>query len=217
MTESSRSSTVKVASSEQAAGQMSPRHPKWRAISELLVVVVLLGATFSLHLTIPGLVPSGPDGGNWLAMARDRFLGQEVMAAAVTYPPLLPLSLAGLLLVADPVAAISTMAILAKSLLVLATYVCARPMGRGYAALAALLVGVAGAQLEAYSWGAYTQLLGTAFAVTSVFCAVKFAIAGRAFHLLTAVVLAILAFPPTPSLVASWSWCFLSLSRMGFG
>jgi hypothetical protein len=195
MTRSSGSSTVKqVSSSDMMVGQVSSGPQKSRMLGELFLVVVLLGAAVWLHLLIPGLVPSGPDGGNWLAMARDRFLGHEVMAAAVTYPPLLPLSLAGLLLFADPIAAITTMAILAKSLLVLATYVCARPIGRVYAALAALLVGVAGAQLEAYSWGAYPQLLGTAFGVISVFFAVRFAIGGRARHIGAAVVLAYLAY-----------------------
>ncbi|HSJ83263.1 MAG TPA: hypothetical protein VLA91_05530 [Acidimicrobiia bacterium] len=162
--------------------------------AELAVVFLVVGATIWLHLFIPGIVPSGPDGGNWLAMAQDRFLGLDVMAAAVTYPPLLPLALAALLLVMEPLSALVTMALLSKCLLVIAVYVCARSMGRSYAAAAAVLVGVAGAQLEAYSWGAYPQLLGTAFGIMSVFCAVRFLASREMAYLIGAGVLAILTY-----------------------
>lgn len=161
---------------------------------EVAVVLLLVGATIWLHLFIPGTVPSGPDGGNWLAMAQDRFLGLDVMAAAVTYPPLLPLSLAALLLVMEPLYALVTMALLAKCFLVVAVYTCARSMGRTYAAAAAVLVGVAGAQLEAYSWGAYPQLLGTAFGISSVFCAVRFLASRNRVYLIAAGVLALLTY-----------------------
>lgn len=173
---------------------MSPRRPVRRSLGEVLVAAVLIGATVWLHLGVPGVVPSGPDGGNWLAMAQDRFLGRDVMAAAVTYPPLVPLSLAGLILISNPITAITTMALLAKSLLVVAIYLCARPMGRLYAGLAALLVGGAGAQLEAFSWGAYPQTLGTAFGIMSAFLAVRFAVGGRTRQGWASAVLAVLAY-----------------------
>ncbi len=189
-----RSTVTPISGSDTRRGWIPLGITKGALARELLVLGALLGATVWLHLGVAGPVPSGPDGGNWLAMAQERFLGRDVMAAAVTYPPLLPLSVAGLLLVFDPITAIATMAILAKSLVVVATYVCARSMGRTYAAVAALLVGVAGAQLEAFSWGAYPQLLGTAFGVVSVLFAVRFAASGSTRQMWTAVVLALLAY-----------------------
>ena len=161
---------------------------------ELLVLGALLGATVWLHLGVAGPVPSGPDGGNWLAMAQERFLGRDVMAAAVTYPPLLPLSVAGLLLVFDPITAIATMAILAKSLVVVATYVCARSMGRTYAAVAALLVGVAGAQLEAYSWAHIHSCWGRLSGWSRFSSQSDSRASGSTRQMWTAVVLALLAY-----------------------
>ena len=43
--------------------------PSW--LGDALAVVLLLGAILAVHLVVPGPIPSGPDGGNWLAMARE--------------------------------------------------------------------------------------------------------------------------------------------------
>jgi hypothetical protein len=108
---------------------------------------------------------------------------RDVLAAGVTYPPVLPLTLAGLLILLEPLTGVVVVALVAKAALVVVTYTCARPMGRLYGAFAAVLVGLAGAQLEAYSWGAYPQLLGTAFGITAVSFAVRYALSGDKRHL----------------------------------
>jgi hypothetical protein len=164
------------------------------ALHEVFVLIALVIGTIALHRTVAGDVPSGPDGGNWLAMAQDRFLGMEVMSADVTYPPLLPLLLAGMLLVAEPLGALVTMALGAKCLIVIAIYLCARPMGRMYAVLAAALLATAGAQLEAYAWGAYPQLLGTALGFPALYFALRYLGTTRRKYLLTAVALALLTY-----------------------
>jgi hypothetical protein len=164
------------------------------ALHEVFVLIALVIGTIALHRTVAGEVPSGPDGGNWLAMAQDRFLGLEVMSADVTYPPLLPLLLAGLLLVAEPLGALVTMALSAKCLIVIAIYLCARPMGRMYAVLGAALLATAGAQLEAYAWGAYPQLLGTALGFPAVYFALRYLDTTRRRYFLTAVALALLTY-----------------------
>jgi hypothetical protein len=161
---------------------------------EVLVVALLGLGTVYLHLSVPGVVPSGPDGGNWLAMARDRFLDERVMSAAVTYPPFFPWLLSGLLLVTTPLGAIVAGALFAKCALVLATYFCARPMGPLYAGMSALLIGVGGAQLEAYAWGAYPQLLGTAFGTAAVYLTVRHLETVRRGHLLGAIGFAALTY-----------------------
>jgi hypothetical protein len=48
-------------------------------------------------------------------------------------------------------------------------YVCTRTLGRGYALAAAVVVGFAGNQVEAYAWGGYPQLLATAFGLLATF------------------------------------------------
>jgi hypothetical protein len=166
------------------ATEIDTRRRGTRPALDLVLVLSLIGGTILLHLSVPGVVPSGPDGGNWLAMAKDRFSGLDVMAAEVTYPPVLPFLLSLLLVIVKPVAAIVTMALLAKIALVVAVYVCARPMSRLYAAAAAVLVGAGGAQLEAYAWGAYPQLLGTAFGLAALYALVRFLATKRMAHIL---------------------------------
>ena len=173
-------------------GRISPSAKN--RIVESALVVALVALTITLHLWVPGLVPSGPDGGNWLAMAQNRFLARDVMAAAVTYPPLLPFVLAGLLLPLQPIVAITTIALAAKCLFAFAVYLCARPMGRAYALAAAVLVATAGAQLEAYSWGAYPQILGTAFGIACTFYAVRFVVSRHRAELWAALALALLTY-----------------------
>jgi len=139
---------------------------------DLILVTVLLALVIVLHISIPGSIPSGADGGNWLAIARG-YSGEDVMAADVGYPPVFPALLALGLPVFGAIPALVVMALTAKALLVSAVYICCRSLGRWYAAGAAVCCGVAGAQLEAYAWGGYPQLMGTAFALLTVFFAIR--------------------------------------------
>ena len=165
------------------------------AVSSLLVIGVAL-----LHTAIPGPVPSGGDGGNWLALAHEQ-LGNRVMSAEVTYPPVFPSMVAGLLLMTDPLVALVTSALVAKAAPVLATYWCCRSTGRHFAAGAAVLGGVAGSQLEAYAWGAYPQLLATAFGLMSTYFVVNYVWNSRPWDLVAAVVAALAVFG-THSMIA---------------
>ncbi|MGH8872029.1 MAG: hypothetical protein ACRDWS_08650 [Acidimicrobiia bacterium] len=118
----------------------------------------------------------------------------DVLSARVYYPPLFPALLALLMLALNPLHALVTAALLAKSALVIATYVGGRPMGRVYASVAAILVAVSGAQLEAYAWGAYPQLLGTAFGTLAVYFTVHYVASNRRRHLTAAIVLSMLTY-----------------------
>ena len=139
---------------------------------DVVLTAVLIALVVVLHMSIPGSIPSGADGGNWLAIARG-FLGEDVMASEVAYPPIFPALLALGLPLFDAVSALLVTALMAKALLVLAVYICCRPLGRWYAVGAVVCCGVAGAQLEAYAWGGYPQLMGTAFALLAVYFAVR--------------------------------------------
>jgi hypothetical protein len=138
----------------------------------LVVLAVIAGLVF-LHLTIAGPVPSGGDGGNWLAVASER-LGADVLTPGVGYPPLFPFLLAMFLLVMNPVPALVVCALLARSIAVLAVYLAMRGSGRVTALITALLVALAAFQLEAYAWGAYPQILASGVGVLATHYTVRF-------------------------------------------
>jgi hypothetical protein len=144
----------------------------WARSGDIVLLLGLLVILFLLHVGIPGIVPTGAEAGNWLALARE-VRGSDVMSANVTYPPLFPALIALLLtLGSPPMAALLGAALLAKASLMVAVYLTARTLGRIYAALAATLAATASAQM--YSWGGYPQLLGMAFGLLAVFLIVRY-------------------------------------------
>ena len=143
------------------------RHVGFRAHGRPVALVVVL------HISIPGSIPSGADGGNWLAIARG-LLGEDVMASDVAYPADISRgSWRSACRFSMQFVPCSSRRSLQRRLLVLAVYICCRPLGRWYSAGAVVCCGVAGAQLEAYAWGGYPQLMGTAFALLAVYFAVR--------------------------------------------
>lgn len=163
--------------------QAGPRARHEANIPDLLIVAVLIAFVVGLNVEMSGLIPTGADPGNWLAIARDS-VGMDAMSADVSYPPLLPFLLAGLLLLAGPITAIVTVAVLAKAAMIIAFYVCVRPVGRAFAAVGALLISVAGAQLEAHLWGAYPQMIATSFALLAVYFVNRYVGTGERIHFL---------------------------------
>ena len=145
---------------------------------DIVILTFLLGSFGAIHLVISGRIPSGSDPGNWLALAHET-LGDRVMSADVRYPPLFPALVGILIPLAGPLTALVVGALLAKSVLVAAIYVSTRPAGRAPALAAAVLVGTAGYQLEAYAWGAYPQLLATGLALMVIYFALRFVSTSR--------------------------------------
>jgi len=141
--------------------------------SDVLVIALLTAVVAVAHLGIPGAVPSGADGGNWLAIAKES-LGSTVMSAEVSYLPVFPGIVALLLLVVGSIQAVVVAALISKAVLVTSIYLATRTLGRGYALVAAIMVAVAGAQMEAYAWGGYAQLLGMAFGLLGVFLILRY-------------------------------------------
>jgi hypothetical protein len=135
---------------------------------DALNVTLLIVGIVALYGVTTSFIPTGADVGNWLAIAHER-LGRDVMSANVTYLPVFPGLLAGLLTVWGPIAGFDVAAVLTISALAIAVYVCVRVVGRGYALGAAVVVCVAGNQVEAYAWGGFPQLLATAFGVLATF------------------------------------------------
>jgi len=135
---------------------------------DALNLTLLVAGTVALYGFGTNFVPTGADPGNWLAIATER-LGRDVMAADVTYLPLFPGLLSGLLWLWGPVPGFDIAAMLTIAALAAGVYICTRPVGRGYALVAAVVVAVSGNQVEAYAWGGYPQLLATAFGLLATF------------------------------------------------
>jgi 6-pyruvoyl-tetrahydropterin synthase related domain len=154
---------------------------------DALILALVVAGTVVLYGFGTNFVPTGADPGNWLAIANER-LGRDVMAADVTYLPLFPGLLAGLLWLWGPIAGFDIAAMLTIAALAAAVYVCTRPVGRGYALVAAVVVAVAGNQVEAYAWGGYPQLLATALGLLATFFLLRYHDTERSGHLWRAVV-----------------------------
>jgi hypothetical protein len=153
------------------------------AIDTLIVLGLTIGLGF-LHLWVAGPVPSGGDGGNWLALAHD-LLGREVVAPGVSYPPVFTSMLALLLLIWDPVPAVVIASIIARSICLSAVYMVMRGFGRTVALITATASGLAAFQLESYAWGAYPQILGQGLGLIATYFGVRYAVRpNRRFALL---------------------------------
>ncbi len=190
------------------------RVPSWAL--DVLICCLLAGGAIALHLSIAGPVPSGADGGNWLAIAREQ-LGTNAMAGDAEYAPLFPMFLARLLLIFEPVTALVIAGLVSKVALLLSVYWCGRSVGRSYGLAAALLVGVTGAHLEAYAWGAYPQTLASAFGLLSVYLFVEYLRERRRRQLLIGLLATVatltthlliggLLLFAVPIALASWMW-----------
>jgi len=149
----------------------------------LLVAGVVLLYGLSTHF-----VPTGADAGNWLGIANER-LGRDVMAADVTYLPLFPGLLAGLLSMWGPIAGFDIAAIITIIALAAAVYICTRTLGRGYALAAAIVTVTAGNQVEAYAWGGYPQLLATSFGMLATFFLLRYYDTRLSRHVWTGLIL----------------------------
>lgn len=161
----------------------------WQAWpGDAVLLALIAGGVTALHLVVPGSVPSGGDGGNWLALA-DELFGRGVMSADVTYPPLVS-SLLGVLTAAvgDKITALVIVAILAELSLVVSAYLCVRTLGRLYALAASVVVAAIGSMLEAYAWGGYPQIMAMGFGLMATFMVVGYLNTWERRHLILGVV-----------------------------
>jgi hypothetical protein len=164
----------------------APRSTSW--IFDVLNLALIAGAAVALYAFGTHFVPTGADPGNWLAIANER-LGLDVMAADVTYLPLFPGLLAVLVWLWGSVAGFDIAAMITIAALATAVYVSTRPLGRGYALAAAIVVGAAGNQVEAYAWGGYPQLLATSFGLLATFVLLRYHDTRRSRYLWLSLVL----------------------------
>jgi hypothetical protein len=159
----------------------------------LVDVLLIVAAVVVLHLSVSGPIPSGGDGGNWLALARE-LRGEAVMSADVTYEPVFIGLLAALIPLLGPLGALVVGAIFAEVVLLIAVYVTARGLGRWPALLSVGVVMLLGYRLEAYAWGAYPQMLGLGLGLLTMWSLLWFVDGRRRAFLVAAVVGGLLTF-----------------------
>jgi hypothetical protein len=127
-------------------------------IAFCLFLFAVLVARWTIVAPLP--LPTGSDGGNWLALGRAMGQGTP-MPGGVVYPPLVPaLALLGEW-VGRPVGALKYLAIVSSAAPALGCYLAARLCGLRWAgAIASAFLVAAGSVGEAAAWGGYPQLLG---------------------------------------------------------
>ena len=151
-------------------------------LDALNVTLLLVGAV-ALYGIATHFVPTGADPGNWLGNRKrearpGRHGGRSHLLARCFQGCSLVCCGYGDLIAGFDIAAIITIAALAT-----AVYVCTRTLGRGYALSAAIVVGVAGNQVEAYAWGGYPQLLATSFGLLATFFLLRYYDSRQSKHL----------------------------------
>lgn len=145
------------------AGQLSTR--RLLAVADLALadvafvafLAIVLLARWSIVQPLP--LPSGADGGNWLALGRS--LAGEPMPGHVVYPPLVP----ALALIAErlgqPILGLKLIAVFGSVVPAAGCYLATRIMGlRWRGAIPCAFLALAGSVGEAAAWGGYPQLLG---------------------------------------------------------
>ncbi len=155
--------------------------------------VVAVGVVRALVLA--GSVPSGIDGGNWLAYG-------DYVRPGSTYPPLVPLLFARLVALAGPTDASMLAACIAACAPALAILGVGAWAGRRVSAIAAaLVVATSGAVGEAAAWGGYPQLTAITAAVVALVALARYADVGSR-RALAVYAVAIVAVVATSHLVA---------------
>lgn len=170
------------------------RAARWlqRFVSVDRLAVVIVALSLGLRLwQFPNPV-SGGDGGNWLALSAE-LLGPKVRAASSVYPPLFLVVTLVLQAFLPALEALRIAAVATSVAPGVATFCLLRAAGVGPYALLGLAFTFAGYGSEMLAWGAYPQLLGTAFVLGSL-AALAYAARSRATaHLILAALLAGLA------------------------
>jgi hypothetical protein len=144
----------------------------------------ILGATALLSMValrvavLVGPVPSGIDGGNWLAFGTFERAGS-------LYPPVVPWLFAGLAGLLGPAVATTVAAAGALCVPALVVLGVARWSGQGAAgSIAALAVMGSGALGEAAAWGGYPQVIATGLALAGLTALAAYADDGKRRHLI---------------------------------
>ena len=129
-----------------------------------------------------GSLPTGPDGGQWLALGRGMFgTGRSTEGA---YAPLVPLLVQAGRVVVGPMTSLRVVAVVSLVAVVTAVYIVARDeLGRWFALTAAATVALAGVVTEPVAFGGYPQLVAFAFTLLAAWALARYLSAGRRRHL----------------------------------
>lgn len=126
------------------------------AILARVMPVVVLGVIAGRRWWQQGDLPSGPDGGQWLALGRSLFGDGRSTTGA--YPPLVPLAVHALERVDGPMLALRLVAVGSLLAVTVVVYAVARDgLGPGLAGSVAATIGLSSALTEPAAFGGYPQ------------------------------------------------------------
>jgi hypothetical protein len=137
--------------------------PAWADVAMvdvLFLAFICLVAAMRWRVLVPLSLPTGADGGNWLALGRA--LGhQTAVPGGVVYPPLVPALALAASALGKPIAGLKLVAAIAGVVPAAGCYAAARITGlRWTAVVPCAFLAVAGSVSEAAAWGGYPQLMG---------------------------------------------------------
>ncbi len=167
-----------------AARRPRPRRP-WRSplagreSSGWLAGLLLLIAVGGRRWAQQGGLPSGPDGGQWLALGRGLF-GGEGRSAVGAYPPLVPGMVEGLDRLIGPLDGLRVVAV-GSLLAVVAAFLVVARGGLGWWLGLGVTAALAGASAlaEPMAFGGYPQQVGLAALLIAAWCLARFLVGGR--------------------------------------
>lgn len=156
--------------------------PTVRLIGTALVArvlpVVVLGVIAGRRWWQQGDLPSGPDGGQWLALGRGLFGDGRSTTGA--YPPLVPLVVHALDRVVGPMLALRLVAVGSLLAVTVVVYAVARDgLGPSLAASVAATIGLSSALTEPAAFGGYPQHLAFAALLVAIWRLTHYLACGR--------------------------------------
>lgn len=133
-----------------------------------VAVAVLAAIGFHLAVMVSAGSPSGVDFGNWLYFGH-QILGDPVMHAPTTYPPLVPVLAVATTAAFGPLWADAILMSVAGAAPAVGVYLACRLCGIRWAAVpATILLAFTGSTGEAIAWGGAPQLIGLGAAATAL-------------------------------------------------
>jgi len=140
----------------------------------LLILLMLVVASYRWTQFGGNAAPPGSDGGQWLAFGHELFGGDSVRAGFQFYPPFLPFAVKLVSLVISPLGALKLVGILTSVIIAIPVYLLLRTtLTPWLSAVIAITATLTPFNNEVLCFGGYPQLLGTSFLLFSTFSLLK--------------------------------------------
>ena len=156
--------------------------PRGFAVASWLAPAVVIGGITARRWWQEGGLPTGLDGGQWLALGRG-FFGRG-RSTAGAYPPLIPLIVDATRTFVDPMTALRLIASGSLLAILIAVYLIARDgLGPWFAVPVTAIIGLSSALTEPAAFGGYPQQLAFACLLLAAWCLAHYLTEGRGRYL----------------------------------